>query len=161
VQAERPNQAGRTKQRAVRKSPSLIKLYPKPGQVGKENMRAKRFFSSRLPLFAAATLLLQACADQPITFAGTLTPQAGTCDAASRAVLVKRGQYIQFAPRQGVLVLTGRITQDGRASAGLDTVGADRKPYHLSFGATLAGQTMEGEFITPRCRYTATLQRVD
>jgi hypothetical protein len=129
-------------------------LYRKLGHVGKEKMRKLRIFSF--------TLLLTACgANQPISFAGQIVPQAGVCDAAAPAVLTRRGHYVQFAPQEGTLVLSGQIAPDGAVRASLDTPGADRKPYHLFFEGTLTGKSLAGRYVTPRCRYTVTLQRDD
>ena len=136
----------------MRKPPSLIKLYPFLGQLGKENMRIYRIISLALPLYACA-------ADQPVTFSGQIVPQAGACDVAASAILIIRGTYVQFTPQEGILTLSGRATPDGAIRANLDTQGADRKPYHLRLEAALAGQTIAGRYITPRCLYTVSLRR--
>jgi hypothetical protein len=60
-----------------------------------------------------------------------------------------------------VLVLSGRATPDGKVTASLETQGADRKPYHLSFTGTVTGQTLAGAYVTPRCRYAVTLTRAE
>jgi hypothetical protein len=149
------------RQSAVRKSPSLSKLYRKLGQVGKEKMHKPRLFSLGGLAALAAVSGLVGCGAEQASFAGDLTPIAGACDAASRALLVKRGRYLQFAPREGVLVLDGAVGADGKLAATLKTQGADRKPYALSFTATLAGREISGEFVTPRCRYSVHLNQVE
>ena len=124
-------------------------------------MHKPRLFSLSGLVALAAASSLAACASEQASFAGDLTPVAGTCDAASRALLVKRGRYLQFTPRQGVLVLDGAVAADGKLAASLKTQGADRKPYPLSFTATLTGRDVSGEFVTPRCRYAVHLKQVD
>jgi len=98
------------------------------------------------------------CAVQPTTYSGDLTPVAGTCDPPARAVLVKRGQYVQFTPREGVLILDGKIAPDGATTASLDSPGANGKPYHLSLAATLTPSGISGVYVTPRCRYRVDLK---
>jgi hypothetical protein len=120
--------------------------------VGKEKMRKLRIFS--------LTTLLTACgANQPISYAGQMSPQSGVCDAAAPAVLVKRGRYVQFTPQEGTLVLSGQTASDGTVQASLDTLGADRKPYHLSFQGRLTDRAGTGQYVTPRCRYIVTLRQ--
>jgi hypothetical protein len=136
----------------VRNPPSLIKLYGKLGRVGKEKMRKIRIISLALLVYGCS-------ANQPITFSGQIVPQTGACDAAAPAVLIKRGHYVQFTPHEGVLILNGQAAPDGTIHASLDTQGPDRKPYPLLLDATLAGQTIAGKYVTPRCRYTVTLRR--
>jgi hypothetical protein len=103
-------------------------------------------------------LIVSACAgEERITYAGDLTPSSGTCDPPGRAALIRHGRYIQFTPRQGVLILDGQVAPDGKVTASLDTPGADRKPYHLTFDARLTSSTINGTYITPSCRYTVSL----
>ncbi len=125
-------------------------------------MQPIRLLSYALGRAAVFIPVLAACsADQPATFAGQMLPQAGDCDPASRAVLIKRGAYIQFTPEQGVLILNGQIGPAGDLTATLDTPGADRKPYHLRLTGTLSGHTITANYVTPRCRYTLKLDRAD
>ena len=127
------------------------------GQTGKEKMH-------KLSLISQATILalLAACAaDAPVTYAGTLTPQSGACDPTSRAVLIKRGRDLQFTPSQGVLILSGQVTPSGGIAAALSTPGADHKPYQLKLAATLAGDTITGAYLTPRCRYKVQLAKTE
>jgi hypothetical protein len=124
------------------------------GQSGKEKMHKLRFLSQAV----APALLLAACAaDAPVTYAGDLVPQAGTCDPPVRASLIKRGRDVDFTPSQGVLILTGQIAPSGAITAHLQTQGADHKPYALKLTANLSGTTITGDYITPRCRYAVRL----
>jgi hypothetical protein len=117
--------------------------------------------NARIKSQAAAVMLLAALAgcsaNQPVTYAGDLTPTAGTCDPPARAVLIRRGHYVQFTPRQGVLILDGQVAPGGRISAEADRPGADGKPYRLLLQAALAGPAITGSYVTPRCRYAVKL----
>ena len=126
-------------------------------------MRSLRKHSQVTPgvVTVGVSLLLAACGGQPVTYTGGLVPIAGTCDPAGSAVLTTRGHYVQFTPRQGVLILPGQADPGGVVTAALDTPGADRKPYHLAFHGKLAGDDIAGEYVTPRCRYRANLHRAD
>ncbi len=119
----------------------------------------------RLNLFSQASLiplmilpLLAGCAgEERVTYAGELSPKSGTCDPPGRAMLIRHGRYVQFTPRQGVLILDGQIAPDGQVTASLDTQGADRKPYHLTLQAQLTTNLVTGTYITPSCRYAVAL----
>lgn len=114
---------------------------------------------SHIPLIPLISLLILAgCAgEERVTYAGDLTPKSGTCDPPGRAMLSRHGRYVQFTPRQGVLILDGQVTPDGQVTASLDTPGADPKPYHLSLTAQLTANTVTGTYTTPRCRYAVSL----
>ena len=119
-------------------------------------MRTPRLISQTL----LPVLLLAACAaNAPVTYAGKITPQSGTCDPPGRAVLIKRGRDLEFTPTQGVLILAGQITPSGDITAVFAGPGADHKPYLLKLTATLAGQAIDGTYVTPRCRYAVHLAR--
>jgi hypothetical protein len=123
-------------------------------------MHPYRFLSQTTPALSAAALVLAACgANQAVTFAGDLTPVAGACDAPGRAVMIKRGQYVEFTPRQGVLILNGQIDPGGHVIASAQTPGADRKLYTLKLDAALSGPIIAGTYVTPRCRYAVTLSQ--
>ncbi len=117
-------------------------------------MQALGFLSQTLCM---ATILAACSGSAPVTYAGDLTPQSGACDPPSRAILVRRGPDLQFTPAQGVLILDGQITPAGELTASLSTPGADHKPYLLKLTAILAGQTITGSYVTPRCRYAVHL----
>ncbi len=120
-------------------------------------MHTERLLSQSV--LVLVTLALFGCsADAPVTYAGDLTPTAGTCDPPGRAVLIRRGHYIQFTPRQGVLILDGQVSPAGQIAAETTAPGADRKPYCLALSATLSGQTVSGTYVTPRCRYTVEMR---
>lgn len=107
--------------------------------------------------FILLPVLLSACADAPSTiYAGPVTPTAGMCDPRSRATLTLKQSAFVFAPNSGTLILAGHLTA-GQLAASLTLPGADKKPYPVSFTATLAGTTIAGTYITPRCRYAVSL----
>ncbi len=104
------------------------------------------------------TLPLAACAGDPlITYTGTLTPTAGTCDATNRATLQRHGANLQFTPQDGVLVLDGTVSPAGAINASTTSTSMDRKPYHLTFTGQVAGNAITGAYVTPRCRYAVKL----
>ncbi len=157
----------------------MPELIPKTGAVGQEENRVerKKTFGASLcapcsrrtayrrprPLWAilAAPLALQACAleQQDIVFAGPVTPLAGTCDPATRGTLTLRHRAVQFAPSSGVLVLAGTVASDGSLAASLKQSGIDKASYQLQLQARLTGETVVGEYRTPRCRYAVRLSK--
>ncbi len=113
------------------------------------------FFMRRfLPLL----LMLAQCSGAPSLYVGTIQPQAGTCDAPSRASLIIHRHAVQFAPSSGVLVLTGALTPEGQVQAELVRAGADKRPYRLVLRAGVTNAAVDGEYTTPRCRYAVHLQ---
>ena len=121
-------------------------------------MHSIRFLSQVTFSLGIVLPIMTACSDsQPVTFAGDLTPLAGVCEPAGRAVLVKRGKYVDFTPSQGVLILHGQIAPDGQVKAQAQTVSADRKPYPLTLAAKRDGSEIGGTYVTPRCRYAVKL----
>lgn len=126
--------------------------------MGKQKANKAGIFSPALRA-ALALPLLASCAgaNAPVNFRGKLTPVAGTCEPPGDALLIRRGRFVQFTPREGVLILEGQIAPDGSVSASLQTPGADRRPYRLTLRATLAGTSIKGEYVTPRCRYRVDL----
>ena len=93
-------------------------------------------------------------------FAGPQRPVAGACDPATRATLTRRGNAITVSPADGTLTLAGTITGTSLA-AGATLIGADKKPYPVTFNGQLAGARIEGTLATPRCRYALTLTATD
>jgi len=111
------------------------------------------------PIGVAPLLIVWAlagCADD-MGYAGTLAPVGGTCDTGTRATLQRHGSVIQFAPQDGVLTLDGTVNSAGQIVAAQQTLGMDRKPYRLSFTGQVTGDNVTGTYVTPRCRYEATL----
>jgi hypothetical protein len=135
------------------KTPSLIfSRFPRQPLSIIEGMR-----QALLPL-----LLLGACASLAGTtiYAGPVTPIAGVCDPPAQGLLTQRAQAIVFSANSGSLVLQGRRTGDVLA-ASLTLVGADKKPYDLTFAGSIAGKAITGIYKTPRCRYRVALRRTD
>ena len=122
--------------------------------------------SCLLPRLARCLLLLApltACAASPSAgldggWHGTITPVAGTCDPATDAWLHVNDGVAHFTPGLGITELTGTATGNAVNADALLT-GMDRRPYHLSFRATLTGDTLAGTYLTPRCRATVSLRR--
>ena len=122
-------------------------------------MQHIRFLSYRpLAALAAAAFLSACAASTPTTYTGTLAPLAGTCDVLNRATLQRHAETVQFTPQDGVMVLEGTITPSGDISATEQTTGMDRKPYRLVFTGRVQGQAITGTYVSPRCRYTVSLQ---
>ncbi len=135
------------------------------GRLGKEKMHESGYLSYRRAgawKTATLALLLAAlgrCGSDVQTFAGQLQPLSGTCDVANRATLQRHGAIVQFTPQDGVLTLDGTLSTSGEISAAQQTLGMDRKPYRLSFTGQLAGTSITGQYVTPRCRYHVTLRQ--
>jgi hypothetical protein len=147
---------------AKRKPPSLIDIYRMLGQLGKEKMQRRRLLSyaQQAPGLVAflATALLAACATGlPSKFVGTLLPVAGSCDEGNRAVVTRAGSSIMFLPQDGVLVLDGRLSDNGEVSASVAVRGINHVPYRLVFTGKVRENQIVGTYVTPRCRYNVTL----
>ncbi len=119
---------------------------------------------ARLPRHAVLllTLLPAACATMPLrtdTYYGSLTPRAGTCETPRPASLTVRGDKVQFAPTQGTVLLTGSLAADGTIAASLQLIDMNRKPARYTLAGHLAGDSIDGVYVTPRCRATISLRR--
>ena len=122
----------------------------------------------RSRLAASATILALSsvgCAgngDQEL-YTGMLQPIGGTCDPPAQASLQVQNNAVMFTPNLGTLILRGTVDPHGDIRAALTVLGAERKPYQLTFenvGATGANdQTIEGRYSTPRCAYRITLHK--
>ena len=109
----------------------------------------------RLPILATL-LAVSACSAQQITYSGDLRPVSGTCDPPARAELTRRGKAVLFLPNSGTISLTG--LQNGTTITAVKTlIGADKKPYKLVFSGNLQGPTIQGTYLTTRCRYKVSL----
>ena len=114
------------------------------------------------------TLSISACASNPIgmqgRWLGTVKPVSGTCDQASQAVLnIEQGENppyaAVFAPTGGVLTLRGSSDGVSQVAADLHTSGTNHQTYILVFNGTRNGDSIEGTYITQRCRSDVKLQR--
>jgi|GEM_PF-1104719 len=133
----------------------------------------------RLPLLAAAPLLLGAClllaaplvpatasraADPDLDgrWVGTLHTLQGRCPDQSSSTLVVNEKELSFAPADGVLVLHGRRTADrSHLHAQLVLPGTNHKPVPMVLQAHPQGRAIVGLYGTPTCRAEITLRRPD
>jgi len=133
--------------------------------MGKENFHVDGIisytairFRARAALSLSFAALVASCATgRPDHFAGSLQPQAGTCDPPSRAALTLNDAHVVFTPHEGVVALDGVLAADGSIRATTLSNGMDRTPYRQTFVGSLAGDRVTGSYTTPRCRYTVTL----
>ena len=117
--------------------------------------------------YAAWLILLglSGCSGEAARFTGPVTVEQGTCalgfDATTNttASLVLRGNDVQFAPSDGVIVLTGQIDGKGHVVASSNATGADRKPFPQVFEGDRDGDRVVGRFASPRCRANVVLTR--
>jgi hypothetical protein len=110
---------------------------------------------------AVALTIVTACSpDLPRRYSGDLVPFAGTCDEGGRAVLDRAGSAIVFAPKEGVVTLSGRISSSGTVTAMRELPGMNHATYKLVFTGQLAGGGISGTYVTPRCRYNVQLHAV-
>ena len=93
-----------------------------------------------------------------VRYSGVSSPQA-PCGVASPATLVVRRLGFSFAPTSGVLLIPGDVAADGTLTGSLSTVGMDRKPFTMTFGAKIVGAEVSGTYITPRCRFDVALRQ--
>ncbi len=104
-----------------------------------------------------------ACAGGSQRYAGTLAAGQGACGAGfdaggkAAATLMIHGNDVQFAPSDGVTVLTGHVTDAGHVVASSVTDGADHKPFQQVFEGDRSGDRVVGRFASPRCRAAAVL----
>ena len=104
---------------------------------------------------------LAGCATTAVgTYVGPLAIEQGVCGPGqATASLNRRGNNVQFAPNNGVVVLQGEINGAGHVLAQSRTLGADHKPFTQVFEGQLAGDHITGRYATPTCRATVTLVR--
>ena len=95
-----------------------------------------------------------------LRWVGTLTPEAGRCEASDQATMTMRtaDRSVTFAPTDGVLVLHGAVAPGGAVSASFAAMGEAHKPFPLRFTGTLTKQGVSGTYITPICRARVALQ---
>lgn len=115
-----------------------------------------------------AVLGVSACASSPTgiqgRWIGTVEPVSGNCDPASQAVLdIEPGRTPPYAaiftPTGGVLALHGSSDGISKVDADLHTIGVNHQPYTMAFSGTRNGDSIEGTYITPRCRSGVGLKR--
>ncbi|WP_158746065.1 hypothetical protein [Acidisphaera sp. L21] len=98
-------------------------------------------------------------------YVGSVTTEQGACgpgfDAGGKAnaVLTVRGKAVQFAPTDGVILLTGDMTDAGHVVVQNSAPGADRKLFQQVFEGDRKGDAVTGRFATPRCRANVVLSR--
>ena len=108
--------------------------------------------------------MLAACSGGSARYAGTLATEQGTCgtgfDASGNApatLIVENGR-VQFAPSDGVTLLTGHMDAAGHVVAGSVADGADHKPFQQVFEGDRDGDRILGRFASPRCRAAGVLR---
>lgn len=107
-------------------------------------------------------LCLAACVGGPTRtdiYFGEVKPKSGTCDAPRPASLTVRGDKVQFAPTQGALLLNGTVASGGAITASLTLLDMNKKPARYTLSAQRAGDSIDGTYMTPRCRSTISLTR--
>jgi hypothetical protein len=76
------------------------------------------------------------------------------------ATLVRQADRFAFTPGDGVLVIDGVISADGRFSGKLNTQAPDKPPFLLTVQGHIEEEQVTLEYNTPRCHAAATLSRV-
>ncbi len=165
------------------KPPSLKKTYLKLGLLGNIKIMARehipktgaptcppaslldsvmRYLAASSLAVPSLALSLVACTgiEETRVFAGPQTPQAGTCEPATRATLTRRGMHVVVTPGDGTVTLDGQIEASAIVAKAMLT-GADKKPYPLIFTGQLHGTTIDGTLATQRCRYALALSLTD
>jgi len=148
---------------AAYRSPSLSEIYKNLGRLGKEKMRikGKKSFRRRGRLAVALATAISGCAGQPSHFIGPVQPRSGVCDPASRASLSLHDGFIQFAPNEGSLTLTGQIQPDGSYTAAWVPPNAQSHPGNFTLTAhSTPDGAVDGTYATPRCTYRVHLTPV-
>ena len=96
-------------------------------------------------------------------YAGTMAVQQGDCgpgfSSSTAATLMVREGKAEFAPNDGVTVLSGNMNGAGQVHVANTTPGADHKPFVQVFEGVRKGETISGQYASPRCRATVTLAR--
>ncbi len=98
-------------------------------------------------------------------YVGDLSVEQGSCSSQPAnaghiaATLVLRGDKAEFAPDDGVAVLTGQIDSAGHLLVSSNAPGADHKPFREVFEGDRTGDKIRGKFATPLCRATVELSR--
>jgi hypothetical protein len=119
----------------------------------------------------ALTSVLAACGTHAVRedrFTGTLSGCGDT-----PATLVTGPEHFSFTPSDGVLVVTGEVSPDGRFAGSL-TIGAaspdkpsdskggvekKKEPFVLRVEGQVSGDAASGSYATPRCQATFQLTR--
>ena len=107
-----------------------------------------------------SALSLSACVSGPTRtdiYFGEVKPQSGTCDTPRPASLTIRGDKVQFAPTQGALLLNGILAPGGAITASLTSLDMNKRPARYTLLAQRAGDSIDGTYVTPRCRSTISL----
>lgn len=129
-------------------------------------MRKKTLRTRPDVTLALLTLVLVGCSGEggSAIYTGTLHPTGGTCDPPAQATLQVQNDAVMFTPNVGTLTLRGTLSADGAIRASLSVIGAEKKAYALKFENTRPtvpnAKTIEGRYITPRCTYSITLDKL-
>ena len=90
-----------------------------------------------------------------------------TAGSGARATLVRQADRFDFAPSDGALVISGRVSVDGRFAGSLITgtsrQGGDGRrdpPFTLVVTGRLDDEAAAGTYETPRCRADFRLPRI-
>ena len=96
-------------------------------------------------------------------YAGTMAVEQGDCGpgfgSKAPATLMLRDGKAEFAPNDGVSVLSGEMNGAGQVHVANTTPGADHKPFPQVFEGVRKGEAITGQYASPRCRATVTLAR--
>jgi hypothetical protein len=134
------------------------------GYLGKEKMRVGGFlsyiahFRTLLPCAIALVWEVTACSTGlPRKYVGDLQPAAGVCDSGNRAALTRTGSSVLFEPQEGVIVLSGKLSENGEVAASVELPGMNHIPYRLVFTGHVDGDRILGTYVTLHCRYRVVL----
>lgn len=96
-------------------------------------------------------------------YAGTMVMTQGVCGPGyeagqpAQATLVLQDGKAEFVPNDGVAVLTGTIDGAGHVHVANTAPGADHKPFVQVFEGMRTGDSISGDYASPRCRAKVTV----
>jgi hypothetical protein len=83
-------------------------------------------------------------------------PGCGLADST----LVRQGPQFTFTPGDGVLTIEGTVAADGSFTGALNTQGVGKPPFLLQVQGKLQDEQARVDYVTPRCRASATFARM-